>query len=138
MKKYLLALVAFAIGYGVTMIGFKETTAVPGQSEEMVELFFTFCSPNVALMTFAIFLVCQDATFSNTKLNGFLTNLSICTFGIWMCHYFFVGPIYLLVRSLDAPVLLKVFIENILVLLLSFVFVLSVRSTGKWGKRIMG
>lgn len=138
MKKYLLALVAFAIGYGVTMIGFKETTAVPGQSEEMVELFFTFCSPNVALMTFAIFLVCQDATFSNAKLNGFLTKFSSCTFGIWMCHYFFVGPIYLLVRSLDAPVLLKVFIENILVLLLSFVFVLIVRSTGKWGKRIMG
>ena len=138
MKKYLLALVAFAIGYGVTMIGFKETTAVPGQSEEMVELFFTFCSPNVALMTFAIFIVCQDVTFSNAKLNGFLTKLSVCTFGIWMCHYFFVGPVYLLVRSLDAPVLLKVFIENILVLLLSFVFVLIVRSTGKWGKRVMG
>lgn len=138
MKKYLLALVAFAIGYGVTMIGFKETTAVPGQSEEMVELFFTFCSPNVALMTFAIFIVCQDVTFSNAKLNGFLTKFSVCTFGIWMCHYFFVGPVYLLVRSLDAPVLLKVFIENILVLLLSFVFVLIVRSTGKWGKRVMG
>ena len=137
-KKYLVALVAFALGYGITLTGFKEATAVPGQSEAMVELFFTFCSPNVALMSLAIFLVCQDVTFSSSKLNRFITNFSVCTFGIWMCHYFFVGPVYLLVRSWEAPVLLKVFIENIWVLLISFAFVLLVRSTGKWGKKIMG
>ena len=138
MKKYLLALVTFAIGYVITVTGFKDATAVPGQSEAMVELFFTFCSPNVALMSFAIFILCQDVTFKSAKVNSFITNFSICTFGIWMCHYFFVGPVYLLVRSWEAPVLLKVFIENIFVLLISFVFVLLVRSTGKWGKKIMG
>ena len=137
-KKYLLALVAFVIGYVVTLIGFKNATAVPGQSEAMVELFFTFCSPNVALMTFAIFIVCQDISFNSPKIEKFITQFSICTFGIWMCHYFFVGPAYLLVRSWGAPVLLKVFIESILVLLVSFAFVLLVRSTGKWGKKIMG
>lgn len=138
MKKYLLALVTFAIGYGITLTGFKEATAVLGQSEAMVELFFTFCSPNVALMSFAIFLVCQDITLSSPKVREFITQFSICTFGIWMCHYFFVGPVYLLVRLWKVPVLLKVFIENILVLLISFTFVLLIRSTGKWGKKIMG
>ena len=137
-KKYLLALVTFAIGYGITVTGFKDATAVPGQSEAMVELFFTFCSPNVALMTFAIFILCQNVTFKSAKVNSFITKFSVCTFGIWMCHYFFVGPVYILVRSWEAPVLLKVFIENIFVLLISFVFVLLVRSTGKWGKKIMG
>lgn len=137
-KKYLLALVTFAIGYGITLIGFKNATAVPGQSEAMVELFFTFCSPNVALMTFAIFIVCQDITFRNRKVSNFITQFSICTFGIWMCHYFFVGPVYLLLKSWSAPVLLKVFIENVFVLLISFAFVYLIRSLGKWGKKIMG
>ena len=138
LKKYGLALLTFVVGYLVTFIGFKNATAVPGQSDAMVELFFTFCSPNVALMSFAIFLVCQDVTFRSARLNHFITQFSICTFGIWMCHYFFVGPVFLLVRSWEAPVLLKVLIENILVLLISFLFVRLVRSTGTWGKRIMG
>ena len=137
-QKYSLALITFAIGYAVTLIGFKNATAVVGQSEAMVELFFTFCSPNVALMSFAIFIVCQDLSFGNDKINRFITQFSICTFGIWMCHYFFVGPAYLLVRGWDMPVLLKVFIENILVLLISFGVVYSIRSTGKIGKKIMG
>ena len=137
-QKYSLALITFAIGYAVTLIGFKNATAVVGQTEEMVELFFTFCSPNVALMSFAIFIVCQDLSFGNDKINRLITQFSICTFGIWMCHYFFVGPAYLLVRGWDAPVLLKVFIENILVLLISFGVVYVIRSSGKFGKKIMG
>ena len=137
-QKYSLALITFAIGYAVTLIGFKNATAVVGQTDAMVELFFTFCSPNVALMSFAIFIVCQDLSFDNDKINRMMTQFSICTFGIWMCHYFFVGPVYLMVRGWDAPVLLKVFVENILVLLISFGVVYAIRSTGKIGKKIMG
>ena len=137
-SKYALAAIAFAIGYAVTLIGFKNATAVEGQSEAMVELFFTFCSPNVALMTFAIFLICKDLRFENKRVNRFISQFSICTFGIWMCHYFFVGPVFLLFKSCEMPVLLKVFLENILVLLASFALVYLVRSTGTFGKKIMG
>ena len=137
-SKYALAAIAFAIGYAVTLIGFKNATAVEGQSEAMVELFFTFCSPNVALMTFAIFLIAKDLRFENKRINRFISQFSICTFGIWMCHYFFVGPVFLLFKSCEMPVLLKVFFENILVLLASFALVYLVRSTGTFGKKIMG
>ena len=137
-SKYALAAIAFAIGYAVTLIGFKNATAVEGQSEAMVELFFTFCSPNVALMTFAIFLIGKDLRFENKRVNRFISQFSICTFGIWMCHYFFVGPVFLLFKSCEMPVLLKVFFENILVLLASFALVYLVRSTGTFGKKIMG
>ena len=137
-SKYALAAIAFAIGYAVTLIGFKNATAVEGQSEAMVELFFTYCSPNVALMTFAIFLICKDLRFENKRVNRFISQFSICTFGIWMCHYFFVGPVFLLFKSCEMPVLLKVFLENILVLLASFALVYLVRSTGTFGKKIMG
>ena len=137
-SKYALAAIAFAIGYAVTLIGFKNATAVEGQSEAMVELFFTFCSPNVALMTFAIFLIGKDLRFENKRINRFISQFSICTFGIWMCHYLFVGPVFLLFKSCEMPVLLKVFLENILVLLASFALVYLVRSTGTFGKKIMG
>ena len=137
-SKYALAAIAFAIGYAVTLIGFKNATAVEGQSEAMVELFFTYCSPNVALMTFAVFLICKDIRFENKRVNRFISQFSICTFGIWMCHYFFVGPVFLLFKSCEMPVLLKVFLENILVLLASFALVYLVRSTGTFGKKIMG
>ena len=137
-SKYALAAIAFAIGYAVTLIGFKNATAVEGQSEAMVELFFTFCSPNVALMTFAIFLIDKDLRFENKRVNRFISQFSICTFGIWMCHYLFVGPVFLLFKSCEMPVLLKVFLENILVLLASFALVYLVRSTGTFGKKIMG
>ena len=137
-SKYALAAITFAIGYAVTLIGFKNATAVEGQSEAMVELFFTFCSPNVALMTFAIFLIGKDLRFENKRVNRFISQFSICTFGIWMCHYFFVGPVFLLFKSCEMPVLLKVFLENILVLLASFALVYLVRSTGTFGKKIMG
>ena len=137
-SKYALAAIAFAIGYAVTLIGFKNATAVEGQSEAMVELFFTFCSPNVALMTFAIFLIGKDLRFENKRVNRFISQFSICTFGIWMCHYFFVGPVFLLFKSCEMPVLLKVFFENILVLFASFALVYLVRSTGTFGKKIMG
>ena len=137
-SKYALAAIAFAIGYAVTLIGFKNATAVEGQSEAMVELFFTYCSPNVALMTFAVFLIAKDLRFENKRVNRFISQLSICTFGIWMCHYFFVGPVFLLFKSCEMPVLLKVFFENILVLLASFALVYLVRSTGTFGKKIMG
>lgn len=137
-SKYALAAIAFAIGYAVTLVGFKNATAVEGQSEAMVELFFTFCSPNVALMTFAIFLIAKDLRFENKRVNRFISQFSICTFGIWMCHYLFVGPVFLLFKSCEIPVLLKVFLENILVLLASFALVYLVRSTGTFGKKIMG
>lgn len=136
-KKCTLAITSFAIGYLVTFIGFKNITAIAGQPDALVELFFTFCSPNVALMTFAIFIMCQGLTCGK-KASHCLETISICTFGIWMCHYFLVGPVFLLVNPLPIPVLLKVLIENFLVLFLAFVFTYLIRSTGKVGQKIMG
>ncbi len=37
----------FVIGYAVTFFGFRSITALPEYSDEMLELFFTYCSLNV-------------------------------------------------------------------------------------------
>lgn len=56
-KTIILSLPVFAIGYIATYIGFKTMTANPECSEQEMELFFLYCSPNVALMTLAFFLL---------------------------------------------------------------------------------
>lgn len=42
----------FVVGYLITFFGFRYITALPEYSDEMLELFFTYCSINVLLMTF--------------------------------------------------------------------------------------
>lgn len=56
-KTLAVCLPLFAVGYVATYIGFNAMTASPGCSEQELELFFLYCSPNVALMTVALFLI---------------------------------------------------------------------------------
>ena len=56
-KTFLICAVMFAIGYYVTYTGFSTTAANPNATETEMELYFTFCSPNVLLMTLAMFLM---------------------------------------------------------------------------------
>ena len=46
---------AFLSGYAVTYFGFTSVRALPEYSDELLELFFTFCSLNVAMMTIPVF-----------------------------------------------------------------------------------
>lgn len=49
----------FVIGYAVTFFGFRYITALPEYSDEMLELFFTYCSLNVVMMTIPVFMLCK-------------------------------------------------------------------------------
>ena len=49
----------FVIGYAVTFFGFRYITALPEFSDEMLELFFTYCSLNVVMMTIPVFMLCE-------------------------------------------------------------------------------
>ena len=137
-SRYLLATLSFVIGYLVTFVGFKNITAIPGQSEAMVELFFTFCSPNAALMSFGLFIALQNIEFKGGRMSQLIVKVSEATFGIWMCHYLFVGPVYLLVHKLPFHVLVNTLITNIITIILSFLLVVLIRKTGKFGRKIIG
>ena len=137
-SRYLLATLSFVIGYLVTFVGFKNITAIPGQSEAMVELFFTFCSPNAALMSFGLFIALQNIEFKGGRMSQLIVKVSEATFGIWMCHYLFVGPVYLLVHKLPFHVLVNTLITNIITITLSFLLVVLIRKTGKFGRKIIG
>lgn len=107
-KTWAIALPLFLVGYGITLLGFRHMTADPQVSEEGMELFFTYCSPNVALMAAALFLVMRRVSLPAGWLRRALAQLARCGFGVYCVHYFFVGPSYLLVRSIGLPVALLV------------------------------
>ncbi|WP_307759632.1 acyltransferase family protein [uncultured Mediterranea sp.] len=129
---------SFVIGYCVTFWGFKSITAVPGQPVELVELFFTYCSPNVLMMTLPIFLAIRKFRFDSLAIRRFSTSISICTFGIWMSHYLFLGPCYMLVESLPLHTMVKMMVCTVLLLSVTWGFVYVVRKSGKVGRWIMG
>lgn len=129
---------SFVIGYCVTFWGFKSITAVPGQPVELVELFFTYCSPNVLMMTLPIFLAIRKFRFDSLAIRRFSTSISTCTFGIWMSHYLFLGPCYMLVESLPLHTMVKMMVCTVLLFSVTWGFVYVVRKSGKVGRWIMG
>lgn len=128
----------FIAGYCITFFGFKSVTAVPGQPVELVELFFTYCTPNVLMMSLPIFLAVQKLTLIPAAVAKPITSLSTCTFGIWMSHYLFLGPCYMLMEHLPVHTMLKLIVCTLLLLTVTWGFVHLVRKSGQWGKWIMG
>lgn len=103
-RTLLLAIPMFAIGYATTFIGFRHMVALPGATEPMVELFFTYCSLNVVLMSAAVFLVIQKVRISGDAFKRFLATTTRFGFGIYMVHYFWVGPAFGVVGLLNLPI----------------------------------
>lgn len=128
----------FIVGYTITYLGFKSAVAVPNQTEAMVELFFTCCSINVFMMTIPVFLWCQRMTIKSSRGQHFLITMSNAMLGIWMCHYFFVGPSFILVDSLPIHTFLKLLLSTTLTLVFATLFTLLIKKTGKIGRWIMG
>lgn len=108
-KLVMMGVPSFVIGYCITFFGFKSVTAVPGQSVELVELFFTYCSPNVLMMTLPLFLPPKNS-------------LQFCCDKTLFCEHFymyiwyldvslsFLGPCYMLVESLPLHTMVKMIV----------------------------
>lgn len=137
-KLAVIGIPSYVTGYCITFFGFKSITAVSGQPVELVELFFTYCSPNVLLMTIPIFLAVKKLKYQSGAVRRFAVSISTCTFGIWMSHYLFLGPCYMLVESLPLHTMVKMIVCTILLLSVTWGFVYIVRKSGKLGKWIMG
>lgn len=137
-KVLLVSLPMFVVGYCVTFFGFKSITAIAGQPESLVELFYTYCTPNVLLMTIPVVWIAQKIEISSPKTEKLLTSLSVSTFGIWMSHYLFLGIIYDLIETLPVHVMVQMVICSVVLLLVTWAFVAIVLKWKKFGKWIMG
>lgn len=122
MKTFILCILMFAVGYYITYTGFSTTASNPNATETEMELFFTFCSPNVLLTTLATFLLLQKVVITNSTVIKVLANMTQCGFGIYMVHYFVVGPFFLLIGPSSLPIPLQVPLMAICIFLCSWAF----------------
>ena len=138
-KTLAICLALFAFGYVITYWGFSAAAANPASTEPEMELFFTFCSPNVALMTIAMFLLLQKVRVHNPTVIKLLANVTKYGFGIYIVHYFMVGPVFIFIRQFDLPIPLQVPVMATLIFLLSWGFTWGMyRLLGQKAKWLMG
>lgn len=128
----------FVAGYLVTFFGFRHMTSLPDCTDEMLELFFTYCSLNVVMMTIPLFMLAKKVPVRSEKIKKALANLTVCGFGIYMIHYFFTGPAVMAVRALHIPIPLQIPIAAVLAFAVSWLIVNLVNRLGKPAKYIMG
>ena len=112
----------FLVGYFITLVGFRYMTSDPNVSEEGMELFFTYCSPNALLMTAAIFLLVRKVRITSPVICRALANLTKCGFGLYCVHYFFVGPSYMFAQWIGTPIPALVPVSTILTFICSWSF----------------
>lgn len=138
-KTLAVSLPQLIIGYIATYVGFKSMTAMPDCTEEQMELFFLYCSPNVVMMTAALFLLIRRVKFSSQRLVSIFANIAKCGLGIYMVHYFVVGLGYWIANIMMIPVSIKIPVTAIVVFAISWVFVaLFYKVTPKASKWIFG
>ena len=73
------------------------------QAPELLELFWQFCSPNVALMTLGMFLIVQRVKITSPKIQQMLATTTKYSFGTYLMHYIFIGPVVILLSPLGLP-----------------------------------
>lgn len=110
----------FVVGFCVTFFGFRHMTASPDCTEEQLELFFYYCSPNVVLMTLPLFMLCKKVRVNSQPIQKALANLTVCGFGVYMIHYFFTGPSVVLARMCHVPVGLQIPFAAVVAFLVSW------------------
>ena len=138
-KTFAICAAMFVVGYAITYCGFSSAAANPEATELDMELFFTFCSPNVVLMTAAVFILLQKVRIHNTLMAKKLSKISKYGFGIYIVHYFVVGPIFILIGKFDLPIPLQVPIMALLIFIISWAFTwFMYRILGERAKWIMG
>ena len=128
----------FAAGYAVTFLGFRHITALPEYTDEMLELFFTYCSLNVVMMTIPVFMLAKKVKVNSERMKKALANLTVCGFGIYMIHYFFTGPSVVLMRAIDMPIGLQIPVAAILAFAVSWGLVWLIYRAAKVAKYIVG
>jgi surface polysaccharide O-acyltransferase-like enzyme len=138
-KTLIIGFLFFVVGYTITYKGYLGMVSNPMSTEEDIELFFLYGTPNVLLMTIAVFIMIQKIRINSAFIQNILKNLTKLGFGIYMVHYFFVGPSWMIVNSLNLPVSIQIAVATTLTFAFSWIFAAIVdKLFPKHGKLILG
>ena len=134
------ALPLLIAGFWITYSGYSHVMNLPDKTPELVELFWTYNSPNVAMMTIACFLlVYRIRIASHSRTASWLANLTTCGFGIYMIHYFFVFLGYDMGAWLHIPAPLRIPFSALVILACSWSIVaLAKKALGKRSVYLLG
>lgn len=72
----------FIIGYAVTALGYA--SMMESENWILIEMYWSFCSINVLMMTLPIFLWVER---SQVKGSPLLSKLAMMSFGVYLCHF---------------------------------------------------
>ena len=127
-------------GFLITYYGYSYILELPEKTLEQVELFWTYNTPNVAMMTTAFFLMaCRLEIDPNSRIASWLANLTACGFGMYMVHYFFPCVGYDLGAWLHLPAALRIPFSALVILAISWAIVALLRRLlGRSAKYILG
>ena len=139
-KTIAVALPLLIAGFLITYSGYSYIMELPDKTPEQVELFWTYNTPNVAMMTLACFLLVYRIRIkAESCLAAWLSNLTTCGFGIYMIHYFFVCVGYDAGAWLHVPAPLRIPFSAIIILACSWSLVaLGKKALGKHSKYLLG
>ena len=127
-------------GLLITYSGYTYIMELPDKTPEQVELFWTYNTPNVAMMTLACFLLVYRIRISqDSRIASWLASLTTCGFGIYMIHYYFVCVGYDLGAWLHIPAPLRIPFSAIVILACSWVIVFfAKKALGKCSVYLLG
>ncbi|MGL5682041.1 MAG: acyltransferase [Marinifilaceae bacterium] len=138
-KTLFIAVPMFIVGYLITYFGFKAITANADCTEAQMELFFLYCSPNVCVMTIAVFLLARCINITSQFCVSLFANIAKCGLGIYLIHYFIVGIGYTISDALSLPVSLRIPISAVIVFLISwFIVAVCFKMSAKVAKWVFG
>ncbi len=138
-KTIYLGLPMFLVGYFVTYFGREHMLNIPDHTELMAELFWTTNSLNVVMMVVPLFMVCKLIPVRSQRVRNILANLTLCGFGIYMLHYFFIGPSVALMRLLGVHLGLQIPLAAVVALTVSWgLTAIAYRIFGKRTRWVLG
>ena len=134
------AMLYFA-GYIITYMGFSTISSqyTYAEAPELTQLFWQFCSPNVALMALGVFLIVQRIKITSPKIQAVLASTTKCSFGAYLMHYAIIGPVILVILPLRLPTPLSIICSTALVFAICWALTaLIYKIAPRWAKYIVG
>ena len=119
-KTLLYGIPLFLIGYAITSFGFIEVQRYYPGNYAYLEIIWFFTGINVFMMTLPIFVIIQKLPVHPNK---WLTRAASLTFGIYLCHFFFVQVGYHMLTPLTLPVPVKIILGAIFAFSVSAILV---------------
>ncbi len=108
----------FIIGFVITLTGYVSMMSTSNWT--LIEMFRSFCSLNVLMMTFPIFVWIERI---DIKVSPLITQLAIMSFGVYLYHFSIVQWGYEVFYSTGFPVAVRLVLNIACSLLISYLIV---------------